>query len=171
MSADIIQFGSPRVSARAASRQIVPITVSNGGAVDMLQEREARDKAWRKLKATRDFYEQLLHFVDKGMMVWQVGSSDEIAEQFRSAVPIDWDAHHAERDRVMELLKQATARLLLQPAAYSTHVLWKETHLRNGWPVVDLSVKQIDRMIDADKAFLAAAPRKRGGSHKGPGRG
>lgn len=167
MSAEIIQFGSPRVGARAASRQIVSITTGKGDAVDLHQEREARDKAWRKLKATRNFYERLLHFVDGGMLVWHVGASDEIAEQFRSALPADWDAHHAERDRVVELLKQATARLLLQPAAYAQQVLWKENHLRTGWPAVDLSVKQIERMIVTDKAFLAACPRKRGGYRKG----
>jgi hypothetical protein len=167
MTAEIIQFGSPRVAARAPSRQIVPITASRGGAVDMLEEREARDTAWRKARAVRTFYERLLHFVDGGMMVWQTYASEGIVEQYRSMVPLDWDSHHAQRDQIVALLTEATARLLLQPAAYSQHASWKETHLRNGWPLVDLSVKEIERAIAADKAFLEACPRKRGGYRRG----
>lgn len=171
MSAEIIQFGSPRVPARAASRQTAPITSRQGEHVDLHEERAARDKAWDKLRIALKYCDCMLDMIDRALMVWQVGASEQIPERYRAALPDDWDAHHAERDVVRDAQKQLTARLLLQPAAYASHVIWKEQHLRSrGGPITDLSVKQIERQIEADKAFLAACPRKRGGYHRGRGR-
>jgi hypothetical protein len=171
MSAEIIQFGAPR------PRKIVPVIPADravrdqriaGRPSDLLEAREARDAAWRKVDAERRYFSARLKFLDAVFFAHRARVlivEDHETQMF----PVEEEPYLEEHHRLVEGLRHLTEQQLRLPASCSQQVNWKRSFaLGGGWPKVTLARSLIQEYIDADEAFLKACPRKpRSGYRKG----
>jgi hypothetical protein len=173
MSAEIITLVPGRGYVRslpAASRQVVP-NFAAARPADLLEEREARSKAWHKLDAERRFFRARLEFVDAVFFAHRAKVNILMDACESASFPVEEGPYLEEHRRLVQALRQITEEQIRLPAAVSQHVNWKRPFaLGSGWPRVTLARSLIEEYIEADEAFLKACPRKprsRTGMHGG----
>jgi hypothetical protein len=161
MSAEIIQFGTPRriVPIVAADKAVRDQRVDRRPA-DLLEAREARSAAWRKVDAERRYLRARLDFLDAVFFAHRAGVlivDDREAEMF----PVEESPYLEEHHRLVDLLLKVTEIQIRLPAAVSQHANWKRSFaLGGGFPKVTMERSLIEEYIEADEAFLKACPRK-----------
>ncbi len=164
MSAEIIQFDAPRrrktVPIVAADRAAHDQRVVVGRPGDLLEAREARSEAWRKLDAERRFFRARLEFLDAVFFAHRAAVL--IVEDHETKMfPVEEAPYLEEHRRLVECLRDITEQQLRLPAATSQHVNWKRPYaIGGGWPKVTLARSLIEENIESDETFLAACPRK-----------
>jgi hypothetical protein len=127
---------------------------------DLLEEREARSKAWHRVDAERRYFRARLEFVDAVYFAHRARVLI-VEDHERESFPVDEGPYLEEHHRLVDGLRDLTERQLRLPAACSQHVNWKRSFaVGGGWPKVTLARSLIEEYITADEAFLKACPRK-----------
>lgn len=175
MTAQIIEFGAIARQPRAAvsvPEENSKRTAADDGAsrnADLRAEREARNQTWREAEVRTRFYQAFLDFLDATWIAKTVGIESDDLWKAHAAFPGTFFDENTVRDDIRQALRDAGRTQLLTPAGLSTHLSWKETQLRARmpyWGIDAATERQIVRLINADKMFLDACPRKSGGRAK-----
>lgn len=166
MTAQIIQFGTAtrqQYSAQARS------TLAQ--RAEAFADRDVRVKAWDRAASVTSFYKALLELIEATWIAKRCGA--ELAkidhDMTQAAFPGDFIEDSSIRNRALAELRKAGLQQLLTPAGLQSHLDWKLTQIRaklQWWGIDHVTELQIARIMDQDRAFLEACPRKSGGKRK-----
>jgi hypothetical protein len=127
------------------------------------EERDRRATQWRVVATELDYWSALHRMADACAAAAYVGLWHP--GEFPLLAGADPDAGHK---KIAQRRIEASAKLLLTPAAFQADVLRKLRIARSVAPeAMGLTKQQIEAQIAADEVFLDACPRREKGTRRG----